>query len=420
MLAIMVLIIHLPAAQAEVSKSKSAPEGKKYKWYKGNQEKYVWLSNDEIAIFPKQRAGRTRGVLERAVKDLGFGGEIIKQNDFVIYMKLLQRRSRGEFEKMTNELQDQEEIKCISPVFYSGLKDSGARMALTGEIIIHFSPDWDKNKIEGWSKKKGLSLIKSFDFSTNTFLFDAGSAMKSLELANDIYLSGEVLYSYPNWLKTRVTRQEFYKNSYEGFDDKKTRDNGKGSNKKRGKKIRYIREKNTAKADTKDRREDILPYVKQQEEGISAHNNDVDRSLTSLVATCYPWAEKFWTGSTGGTYGGYDKNIYIEGINGYEGIELRGFAKFDISSIPDSSIINDVELHVYCYRDVGMPNVAIRKLTRDPVVASWKTIFEEAGDGTLYVSNWLFSDGYFDIGQWEVKSLGQMAAMDLQAALGQD
>lgn len=110
-LAIMMLIINLPLAQAEVSKSKSTPEGKKYIWYKGGQEKYVWLADDEIAIFPKQRASRTRSVLEKTVKDLGFGGEVIRQNDFVLYMKLLQRRGRGEIERMTGELQDQGEIK---------------------------------------------------------------------------------------------------------------------------------------------------------------------------------------------------------------------------------------------------------------------------------------------------------------------
>ncbi|MGA1865090.1 MAG: S8 family serine peptidase [bacterium] len=416
-LAIMVFSIHFPLAKAQVSESKSDPEGKKYVWYKGSQQKYIRLADDEIAIFPRQRANRTRGVLEKAVKDLGFGGEIVKQNEFVMYMKLSKRRTHWEIETMTGERQKEEEIQCISPVFYSGSKDSGTRMALTGQIIIHFSLDWDRSKIEGWSKKKGLSLIKSFDFSPNTFLFDAGSPMKSLELANDIYLSGEVLYSYPNWLKTRVTREEFYKNSHEGFDDKKIRDKGKESNEKS---IRKIREKNKARVDTKEQREHMLPSEKQEEEEDTSAHNIVNRSVTKSIATCYPWSENFSTGSTGGIYGGYDKDIYIEGIDGDEGIELRGFAKFDISSIPDNSIIYDVELHVYCFKDVGMPKVAIRKLNSDPVVASWETIFEEGGNGTLYVNNWPFSDGYFDTGQWNVKSLGQMAAMDLQAALGQD
>jgi subtilisin-like proprotein convertase family protein len=239
--------------------------------------------------------------------------------------------------------------------------------------------------------------------------------MKSLELANDIYLSGEVLYSYPNWLKTMATREEFYKNPHEGSNNKKIRDKERESTDKI---IRKIREENISKAETDEESEDVLLYRKK--EGDTSALNIFNRSVAGSLARCYPWAKKYWTGSTGGMYGGYDKDIYIEGINGDKGMELRGFAKFDISSIPDSSIVNDIELHVFCYRDAGMPNVAIRKLNSDPVLASWETIFEEAGDGTLYVSNWLFSDGYFDMGQWEVKSLGQMAAIDLQAALGQD
>jgi hypothetical protein len=160
MLAIMVLIIYIPVTKAEDKDSRAIPEGIEYVWYKGNRKNHVWLADDEIAIFPEQRVCRARGSLEKPLKDLGFNGEVIKENDFVTYMKLSQRRSREGIERMTSEFQNQEEIKCISPVFYSGAKAPEARMALTGEIIIHFFTDWDKNKIEDWSKEKCLRLIK--------------------------------------------------------------------------------------------------------------------------------------------------------------------------------------------------------------------------------------------------------------------
>jgi kexin len=79
-------------------------------------------------------------------------------------------------------------------------------MALTGEIIVHFKPDWNENRIAEWAKNMDLEIIKSFPFSPNTYLFKAGPNLKSLEIANQIYISGEVIYAYPNWWKAMNTR----------------------------------------------------------------------------------------------------------------------------------------------------------------------------------------------------------------------
>ncbi len=346
---IIMVTLRLPMAGAENNKPEFIAPGSKYVWYNGHRKEQVWLSDDEIAVFQKRRSGRTKDIPEITIKNLKSIGEIVKQSDFVTYVKLPQKRTRTDIAEKLDELQMKLLSRHVSPVFYSGRKNKNNRMALTGKIIIHFFPDWNKNKIDAWLKDKNLTIVKSFHFSPNTFLVDAGYSLKSLETANEIYLSGEVRYAYPNWLKTRVTRK----------------------------------------------------------------NSCAPKEL----ATCYPRVEDFWVGSTSGSYG--YKNIFIEGKNADEGAELRGFAKFNISSIPDGSTINNVELHVYCYEEVGMPYVDIRGLRSDPVAVSWETIFYEAGNGTLYVNDWIFSDGYA-YGQWEVSSLGYTAAEDLQISLAQD
>jgi kexin len=51
-----------------------------------------------------------------------------------------------------------------------------------------------------------LEKLKSFDFNRNTILFRAGDPLNSLNVANALYESGQVIYSYPNWLRIRTTR----------------------------------------------------------------------------------------------------------------------------------------------------------------------------------------------------------------------
>lgn len=410
---ITMLITAIPIVEAMDKKpGKSIPKGTRYVWYNGHRKEQVWMSEDEIAVFKKHLVRRSKDSPENTLKDLGSSGEVIEENDFVTYLKLSNQRNRTRFKAAIEEPQNKELAQGISPVFYPGTKDQSTRMALTGEMIIHFYPDWSKERIDTWLKDKGLTKVKSFTFSPNTWLVDGGSPLKSLELANDFYLSGEVVYAYPNWLKTRVTRQRI---SQGGLSAKQSQDKGKKI------KEREKRSEIPLKEESKEPGIDTSPYQDQdqaQEKDIDLAGLDHTRTVTGLKSTCYPWPADFWTGSTSGSRDGY-KNIYIEGENGYEGVEMRGFAKFDLNKIPDGSTINDVELHVYCYKDIGSPYVDIKKLTSDPVTASWETIFEEAGSGTLYFNNRVFSAGYGS-GQWVVMSLGYTAARDLEKSLAQD
>jgi len=110
----------------------------------------------------------------------------------------------------------------------------------------------------------------------------------------------------------------------------------------------------------------------------------------------------------------------MKGKDSFEG-EYCGFVKFKISAIHDNSIINKVDLHIFCYDDKGEPLVDIRKLTTDPFIASWNRIFTEIRTGTLYVNDTKFSAGSdLPKGQWLTIPLGPEAADDLQDHLKKD
>jgi len=178
-----------------------------YLWYKGDRPMEVYLALDEVAIFQDSSRKLTAAEIETMLQDNSPQARITKANDFVIYLTI---PSEGNKTRLTEKLSlFKEELgsRAGSPVFYPGpRKNSESRMALTGEIIIHFASDWDKKTITSWANVRGLTIIKNFSFSPQTYLISGPEGLESLNLANEIYLSGEVVYAYPNWLKTMPTR----------------------------------------------------------------------------------------------------------------------------------------------------------------------------------------------------------------------
>jgi len=184
------------------------PEGTPYKWYNAGREETVWMSVDEIAVFFQRGSMVSKERMETLARTLDTQGTPLEgSNEFVMFVQVIDTASRYVTELIDTMLKQHTEVKEVSPVFYrGGIKDPLNRMALTGEVIIHFPPEWDESRVNGLAKRYGLSYIKGFDFSPDTRLFSAGSALQSLEVANEIQFSGEVIYAYPNWFKTMAKR----------------------------------------------------------------------------------------------------------------------------------------------------------------------------------------------------------------------
>ncbi|MDR4503737.1 MAG: S8 family serine peptidase [Candidatus Scalindua sp.] len=186
---------------ANVTISTEDEEG--YTWYNGDRQMRVWLALDEIAIFHDQTREQSTKELKNTVQSLYPNAKTVETNTFVSRIRFQQQFKNVENEAKLSVLKIKTGARYVSPVFYPNpQKKPSTWMALTGEIIVHFNPDWDSGKITAWAKNYGLRLIKKFDFTPDAYLFASDAGMDSLKQANKIYVSGEVLYSYPNWLET--------------------------------------------------------------------------------------------------------------------------------------------------------------------------------------------------------------------------
>ncbi len=171
----------------------------RYVWYNGDREEQVFAAFDEVAIFPKN-VSETINVTE-LIRSFDQQATLIRGSEFVTIVRLPNRLNVTVLDRKIAEFQNTKG-NSANLVFYKGQKKDQSPIGLTGEIIVHFREDWDEKKIMGWANEKGLETIERFSFSPNTYLFKAGSGIRSLELANQIYLSGDVIYAYPNWWKT--------------------------------------------------------------------------------------------------------------------------------------------------------------------------------------------------------------------------
>lgn len=93
-----------------------------------------------------------------------------------------------------------------SPVFREGDSPAGRLMALPGGVIVNFKPDWTDDQIQLWAKTHSYVIKQKLNILGNWYVIDTPPGLISLQTANDIHETGEVLSASPNWWKQTVTR----------------------------------------------------------------------------------------------------------------------------------------------------------------------------------------------------------------------
>ena len=177
-------------------------------WYEHGVKKRAWMALDEIAVFPK-KGEDPRLIGDLLIQRFHPKAAITEKNNFLIYLKIPEPVERGMILEKLSSLRALAGVRETSPVFYASKKGHpAARFVLTGEIIVQFPADHPETKIATIEKEYGLTRLKSFSFAQNTILYGAGEPFHSLKVANHLYESGQVIYAYPNWLRSRAKRPD--------------------------------------------------------------------------------------------------------------------------------------------------------------------------------------------------------------------
>lgn len=87
----------------------------------------------------------------------------------------------------------------FSPTLYSSPTTHAQRRALPGGVIVRFEPDWSEARVEEWVGAQGLTVVQALLQTLNVYEVATAPGMESLEVANALHETGEVVYANPNW-----------------------------------------------------------------------------------------------------------------------------------------------------------------------------------------------------------------------------
>ncbi|MCX6272721.1 MAG: dockerin type I domain-containing protein [Bacteroidetes bacterium] len=149
--------------------------------------------------------------------------------------------------------------------------------------------------------------------------------------------------------------------------------------------------------------------------GDSNTNNDCKtytftHFIPTFSDTIWPASLPTWTGSTDSSI--FTQNSLINSISG--GIEA-GWAKFDLSNIPNNIPISSAQLRYYVNNEYGTSTLKINRITGDPQTGNPATIYNQIASGTNYITS-----ANSTTPGWHTLNLPNNAKTDLTIALLQD
>ena len=82
----------------------------------------------------------------------------------------------------------------------------GHNQSLREGIIIQFHSDWDEQEINEWLDQNNLTPQKILIASVNLWMINAPAEVSTIQRANQIQESGEVIAATPNWSKNLILK----------------------------------------------------------------------------------------------------------------------------------------------------------------------------------------------------------------------
>lgn len=92
------------------------------------------------------------------------------------------------------------------PVYREGDSPAGRLMALPGGVLVKFKADWNRERIDAFLAERGLAVERRLVMGGNWYRVGTPAGRASLDAANAIHATGQVLAASPNWWMQTATR----------------------------------------------------------------------------------------------------------------------------------------------------------------------------------------------------------------------
>lgn len=186
------------AAESKRGMSNSTLLTQIYTWYDGDREQQAWLNPQVVAEFNPSPQG------ESSLKSADADAKIMPTKHRQAAVRVWKLRNTAE-----NAIRNLRSIYPqgkYSAVLHDGPSSTGRMRALPGNIIIYLDPQWDETAVSNWLIAHSLEIVKKLEIGANIYVIKTGPGMEALEIANSLYLSGEVKAAFPDWWQEVSTR----------------------------------------------------------------------------------------------------------------------------------------------------------------------------------------------------------------------
>jgi hypothetical protein len=169
--------------------SNAGHTGQAYQWYDGDKQRTVYLDATMIADFNPQS--------DASAKAAKSNGMSVSKTVGGARLWML---TSGTKKSALDSVKAKNVSGAYSPVFRTS--QAGNQLsALPGKVIVQFASDWDEDKIKQWVSDQGQTIDSKASFGTSFYILATPPGLASLEIANRLYETGEVLLASPNWWK---------------------------------------------------------------------------------------------------------------------------------------------------------------------------------------------------------------------------
>lgn len=173
-------------------------------WREGQRVLRAVLAEGELALVFRPggaQGDEPAGWAGRA----GVSGQVIESDSLAAFIRLDHPVAADEMAGLRAQAESLPGLMAVSPVYYRE-GAAGARMALTGRLIVSFAAGVDQGRVQEAEAALGLARLKAFPYRENTFLYQAPDVGAVIGLANRLAENGLVRYAYPEWVRPLVKR----------------------------------------------------------------------------------------------------------------------------------------------------------------------------------------------------------------------
>jgi hypothetical protein len=173
------------------------PLTQSYKWFDGGKEFTVWLDPDYVAEYGPPGESTAEG---KAVKTHAPSSTLHYRKGHTRVWKLGAPKLGAKGVAALNKIKTAAPAGKFSPVFRSAPTPLlSGQLTLPGGIIVKFKPDWSEQQIRDFANAHGLKVSRKSPAGHNIYVLSTEPGMQSLEKANALHFTGEVLNATPNW-----------------------------------------------------------------------------------------------------------------------------------------------------------------------------------------------------------------------------